>query len=264
MVVLLASKPMKKKIMKKKLLFSMSALLISTLLWVQTASAQWNQNYEDNPDQWKSQLSGYLWALSMDGTAEVLGNEIDLDLSFGDLLDDLDFALSLRFESHKGNMGYFLDGMAIRLKPETTGPMGGTISQEVNSFIGEVGGIYHFNPKVEGIYGVRYQAMDVEVDLPAPAGTVEGDVDWTDIFVGLRYVPVRTDKWLVWLRGDVGGGDSDSTWNGVIGASYHINKRWSLGGGYRILTNDYQEDDFSWNVDYQGVSFILGYTFQPG
>ncbi len=253
--------------MKKKLLFSMSALLISTLLWVPTASAQWSQNYEDNPDQWRSQLSGYLWALSMDGTATVMGNDIDLDLSFSDLLDDLDFAFSVRFESHKGNMGYFLDGMAIQLKPESTGPGGGTISQDVKSFIGEVGGIYHFNPKVEGIYGVRYQAMDVEVDLPLPppAGmTVAENVDWADIFVGLRYTPVRTDKWNVFLRGDVGEGDSDTTWNGAIGASYHINNRWSVGGAYRILINDFEQDGFKWDVDYEGVAFILGYTFQPG
>ena len=253
--------------MKKKLLFSMSALLISTFLWVQTASAQSRQDYEGNPDQWRSQLSGYLWALSMDGTAEIMGNPIDLDLSFGDLLDDLDFAMSLRFESHKGNLGYFLDGMAIRLKPETSTPAG-TISQEVKSFIGEVGGIYHFNPTVEGIYGVRYQAMDVEVDLsglspPPPVMNFGGDADWTDIFVGIRYVPVRSDKWLVWLRGDVGSGDSDIMWNGAVGASYHINNRWSLGGAYRILTNDYEEGGFKWDVDYEGVAFILGYTFQP-
>jgi len=131
--------------MKKKLLFSLSTLLISTLLWVQKASAQWSQGYEDNPDQWRSQLSGYLWALSMDGTVGIMGNDIDIDESFSDLLDDQDFAISLRFESHKGKLGYFLDRMAIRLKPATTGPGGGTISQDVKSFIGEVGGICQFN-----------------------------------------------------------------------------------------------------------------------
>lgn len=240
----------------------MSALLISTLFWVQTASAQSYQGYEDNSDQWRSTLSGYLWALSMDGTARINGMDIDLDLSFSDLLDDLDFAFSVHFESHKGNLGYFLDGMAIQLKPESTGP-GGTISQDVKSFIGEVGGIYRFNPKVEGIYGVRYQAMDVEVDPPPPAMNFGGDADWADIFVGLRFVPVRTDKWLVWLRGDVGTGDSDTMWNGAIGASYHINNRWNLGGAYRILANDYEQDGFKWDVDYKGVTVILGYTFQP-
>ncbi len=108
--------------MKKKLLFSLSTLLISTLLWVQTASAQSYQGYEDNSDQWRSTLSGYLWTLGMDGTAGVMGNEFELDKSFSDLIDDLDIAMSLRFESHKGNWGYFLDGMYVRLKPETSTP----------------------------------------------------------------------------------------------------------------------------------------------
>jgi opacity protein-like surface antigen len=246
--------------MKNKLLFSMPALLVSTLLWVQTASAQEYHVDEDNSDQWRSTLSGYLWGLSMDGTAGVNGIEQDIDLSFSDLLDDLDFAMSLRFESHKGNWGYFLDGMYVRLEPETSTPAG-TISQDVKSFIGEVGGIYHINPKVEGIYGVRYQKMDVEVDMPGM--TVGDDVDWADIFAGLRYIPVRTDKWQLWLRGDVGAGDSDSTWNAAIGAAYHINKRWSLGGAYRILSTDFEEDDFKWDVDYEGVAVLLGYTFEP-
>jgi hypothetical protein len=244
--------------MKKKCLFTMSAFLIATFLWVQPASAQFNLNYEDNSDQWTSSLSGYLWALSMDGTAAVMGNEIDVDLSFSDLLDDLDLAMSLRFESHKGNLGYFIDGMFTRLKPEMSTPAG-TISQDVKSFIGEAGGIYHFNSKLEGLYGVRYQSMDVEVDLPGR--TVGDDVDWADIFVGLRYVPVRTDKWNVWLRGDVGGGDSDTTWNGVIGSSYNINERWSLGGAYRILANNIEKDGFKWDVDYEGVAVLLGYSF---
>jgi len=246
--------------MKKNLLISMSALLISTLFWVQTASAQSYQGYEDNSDQWRSTLSGYLWALGMDGTAGVKGNEFDVDESFSDLLDDLEIAMSLRFESHKGNWGYFLDGMFVRLKPETSTP-GVTISQDIKSFVGEVGGIYHINPKVAGIYGVRYQAMDIEVDLPGM--TVGEDVNWADIFVGLRFVPVRTDKWQLWLRGDVGGGDSDSTWNAAIGAVYHINNRWSLGGAYRILATDFEQDGFKWDVDYEGVAVILGYTFQP-
>ena len=160
--------------MKNKVLFSMFALLISTLFWVQMASAQDYHDDEGNSDQWRSTLSGYLWALSMDGTAEINGEEQDIDLSFSDLLEDLDFAMSLRFESHKGNVGYFLDGMMVRLKPEMSAPRGGTISQDVKSFVGEVGGIYHINPKVEGIYGLRYQAMDVEVDLPMT--TVGDDV----------------------------------------------------------------------------------------
>jgi hypothetical protein len=249
-----------KIIMKQKLLFSIPALLISSFLWVQTASAQGELGYENSSDQWRSSLFGYLWALGMDGTAGIGGNEIDIDLSFSDLLDDLDAAMSLRFESHKGKHGYFLDGMYTKLKPEANTPIG-TISQDVKRFVGEAGGIYHFNPKLEGLYGLRYQSMDVDVNLPGM--TIGGGANWTDIFVGLRVVPVRTDKWHVWLRGDVGGGDSESAWNAVIGTGYRFNERWTMGATYRILANDVVQDNFKWDVNYEGVGVILGYTFQP-
>lgn len=244
--------------MKQNRLFSTTALLISTFLWVPTASAQVGLDYENNSGQWSSSLSGYLWGLGMDGTGAIGGNEFDVDLSFSDLLEDLDAAMSLRFESHKGKHGYFLDGMYTRLKPETSTPVG-TISQDVKSFIGEGGGIYHFNQKVEGLYGLRYQSMDVDMNLPM--GTVGGGSDWTDLFVGLRFTPVRTDKWYVWLRGDVGGGDSDSAWNAVIGTAYRFNEHWSLGGVYRVLANDVEQDNFKWDVNYEGVGVVLGYKF---
>ncbi len=63
-------------------------------------------------------MSGYLWALSMDGTVGIMGNDIDIDESFSDLLDDLDFAMSLRFESHKGKLGYFWTGWLSDLNPK--------------------------------------------------------------------------------------------------------------------------------------------------
>jgi len=66
----------------------------------------------------------------------------------------------------------------------------------------------------------------------------------------------------VWLRADVGGGDSDTTWNGIVGAGYRFNKKWSLSAAYRVLANNYEEDDFKWDVDYKGFGLALGYTFQ--
>lgn len=102
--------------------------------------------------------------------------------------------------------------------------------------------------------------MDTELRLPNR--TVGDKPDWVDAFAGIRLVPVRTDKWHVWLRGDVGGGDSDTTWNGVIGAGYRFNKPWSLGGAYRVLANNVEQDGFKWDMDYQGLGITLGYTFQ--
>jgi hypothetical protein len=36
-----------------------------------------------------------------------------------------------------------------------------------------------------------------------------------------------------------------------------------MGATYRILANDVVQDNFKWDVNYEGVGVILGYTFQP-
>ena len=245
--------------MKKRHPVWVAILLSSLVFWGQPASAQGVLQDEESPDQWRSTLFVYLWTLSMDGTAGIRGDEAEIDASFSDLLEVLDAAFSVRFESQKGNWGYFLDGMYTKLNPKENTPAG-EISVDVKSFIGEVGGIYHFQPKVQGIFGLRYQ--DMTVDLNLPGRTVGGDQSWVDAFVGVRLVPVRTDKWRVWLRGDVGGGDSDAVWNAVVGAGYRFNKRWTLAGAYRVLSNDVEQDGFKWDVDYSGLAIALGYTFQ--
>ncbi len=234
-------------------------MVAASCLWWQTAVAQGVVS-EGSEDRWRSTLFAYLWTTGMDGTAAVAGNEADIEMSFSELFEDLDAALSLRFESHKGKWGYFLDGMYVKLKPSEDTPIG-PVNVAVKDFIFEGGGVYHFNPTVQGLFGVRYQAMDVDVSLPGPLPTVGGDEDWVDGFVGLRVVPVRTDKWRLWLRGDIGGGSSDFTWNAVAGAAYRFNKNWSGVLAYRVLSTDYTKDGFKWDVDLSGLGLAVGYTW---
>ncbi len=231
---------------------------IAGCMWWQPAAAQGVVYDETAGDKWRSALIVYLWALGMDGTAAIAGNEVEVDKSFSDLLEDLDAALSLRFESHKGRWGYFLDAMYTRLKPEGDTPIG-KVTVDVKNVIAEAGGLYHINSTVAALYGVRYQEMDV--DLEFPRRTVGAKQDWVDAFVGLRVVPVRTEKWNVFLRGDIGGGDSDFVWNAVLGAQYRFNRNWSAIGAYRVLSNDVENNGFRWDVDYQGLGLALGYSF---
>lgn len=203
----------------------------------------------------------YIFATSLDGTAAVRGNEVVVDEDFSDLADNLAGAFSARFESSKGKWGYFLDGMYVNLDPSATIPAG-TINADVKQFIFEAGGVYHFSPVIQGLFGARYQDMELDLGLPT-IGTISGSRDWVDGIVGIRLVPVQTDKWGVWLRGDVGVvGDSDTTWNAVIGAGYRFNPKWSLLTAYRILSNDFREDGFKWDVEHSGLGLAVGYTFR--
>ncbi len=248
--------------MIKKFPTFINALVFTTMaaFWLPPAAAQGLLGGEPPEEKWQSTLFLYLWGINMDGNGRIAGQDFDVDVSFSDLLEDLHAALSLRFESHKGDWGYFLDGMYARIKPTEQTPAG-DLNVDVKTFIGEVGGVYHFNPVLEGLFGVRYQDMSVDLDLPGPLPTVGGDQNWVDGFVGLRVFPVNGDKWKVWLRGDIGTGDSDFTWNAALGVGYRFNDRWSAVGAYRVLSNDFEEGDFKWDVDYSGFGLAVGYSF---
>ncbi len=248
---------MKNRVVRHSSLKFVAALLLSALWW-QSAAAQGVLKEDQGENAWRSTLFLYLWASSIDGKAGIRGTETDIDASFSDLFDNLDAALSARFESHKGRWGYFLDGMYVKLEPSQDTPIG-KVDVTSKTFIFEGGGVYHFSPAVQALYGVRYQDMSLDIKLPQVAAG--GDENWIDGFVGLRLVPVRTDKWRVWLRGDIGAGDSDFTWNAVIGAGYLFNKHWSAAAAYRILSTDLEKDGFKWDVDFSGLGLAVGYTF---
>jgi hypothetical protein len=64
-------------------------------------------------------------------------------------------------------------------------------------------------------------------------------VDWVDPIVGLRLGADVTERWSVFLLGDVGGWSianaSDLTWQGMIGSHFQITDHWGVSGGFRAL-----------------------------
>ena len=247
----------------KSLRYSLIGLMLLSFgsLWANTASAQGVVESDESSDRWRSSLFLYIWGTGLKGTAAVRGNEVEIDESFSDLVEELAGAFSARFESHKGRWGYFVDGMYVKLDPSATTPVG-TISTETKQWIVEGGGIYHFNTKVQALFGFRYQDLDLDLNFPSGVGR-GGSQSWTDGILGLRLVPVNTDRWRIWLRGDVGVvGDSDSTWNAVVGVGYLFNPRWSVALAYRLLSTDYRDGGFKWDIEQSGLGLAVGYTFQ--
>ncbi len=215
---------------------------------------------EASSDKWRSSLSLYVWGASLDGTAVVAGNEVDI--GGGNLADHIGGLFSGHFESRKDKWGYFLDVMYVRLDPSAN-TQSGPISADVTDWITEAAGVYQFNSMVKGLFGVRYQSLEVDLDLPSGPPPLIGKSNWTDGFIGLRVIPVQTDKWHIWLRGDVSVvGDSDTTWHAFIGAAYRFNPKWSVLAAYRVLSNDVDDGSFKWDVVRSGVGLAVTYSFQ--
>ena len=227
---------------------SIAASLLVAALYAAPASAQ----------KWEFHLAPYLWAAGQNGSVQAGPVNADIDAGFGDVVEFVDAGFAGHFEATNPNWGLFADYFYVKLSDSANLPAG-TIGGEIKNRILEGGVSWRFADGVEALLGVRNQEYKLNLTLPGPAGGFSRDRDWTDGFVGLRWTPVRTDKWSVWVRGDIGTGDSDLVWLASFGGFYHFNKTVALGVGYRYLDTDYDKDGFKWDVAMHGL--LLGLDF---
>lgn len=81
-------------------------VLASALLCALAAPA----NAQGQSDDWEIVLAPYLWGVSMQGTSTVgMLPPLDLDVSFSDIVSNLNMALSLHTEFKKGNWVFVID-----------------------------------------------------------------------------------------------------------------------------------------------------------
>jgi hypothetical protein len=99
---------------------------------------------EEKPAEgaWEFHVTPYLWAINMDGNVAVKGIEVDVDLGFSDIWDELNFAFMLAYEAQKGNWGLWGNTIYANLGDDNiSGPVGLTgIDPTVNVFWQGLGG----------------------------------------------------------------------------------------------------------------------------
>ena len=156
----------------------------------------------------------YLWAVSIDGDQTVKGVKVDLDVPFSDIFDNLKGALTFHFEGlHKQRWGFFSDLNYIVLEMDD-----GPVDIDFTEIMFELAGFYRITEgahAIDGLGGLRYSSMEVDLDLPEPRPDVDQRKDWVDPYLGLRWQWKFAEKWGTRLRGDIGGFGigSDITWN---------------------------------------------------
>jgi len=232
----------------------------------------WVYGEESNSNaNWDFSLAPmYLWAVSIDGDQTVKGVDVDLDVPFSDVWDNLNGALTFHFEGlYKQQWGFFADLNYIVLKPEQSTPIG-DIEIDFTEIMAELAGFYRITSgphAFDGLAGLRYSSMDVDVALPGPLPNVDQRQDWVDPYFGLRWQWRINEKWGTRLRGDIGGFGigSDLTWNLVGLIDFKPWKHVSLFGGYRALYQDYStgsgNNKFAFDATMQGPVLGLNITW---
>jgi hypothetical protein len=255
------------------------------------------QSYPSGNNDWEFVIVPYLWMSGLSGDIGVRGQTADVDVSFSDIFDALDFGGQVHIGVRKRNLGFFVDTTYLKLSVDRdvqvfdAGP-GADVDLEVKEFLLELGGFYRFgtwpigsphsnfvqreNPSftLDALAGGRYTNLDVEIDidsdLPFIPSEADGDQDWLDLFVGARLIFNPTENLVFVLRSDIGGFgfgfSSDISWNLVGWVGYEL-PWWGMTPiiGYRALYTDYDDgsgdDRFVYDMWAYGPLVGLAFRF---
>ena len=215
-------------------------------------------------------LAPYLWATSIDGTSTVAPlPPLDIDASFGDILDNANFAMSLHTEFWFDKWGFVIDPTYIDLEMDIELPEGIPVplsapGVDVTIWIVEVWAGYRATENWDLIGGARYQDQDISMSglpsPPLPVDSADAGDDWTDWFIGFRFHSDIGDKWMFALRSDVTiAGDSDSGFNLSMFFNRRIGDSMAVNLGYRYMENDFESSAYGWDATQTGP--VLGYTW---
>ena len=215
-------------------------------------------------DGWNFRITPYLWALSLDGTTAALGQDVELDQSFGDILDILNIALSANMELSKGKFFVVIDPLYAQLESDFAGPdpIGGNI--EIDLLIVDLDVGFKVNENFDLYAGARYYDQDIGVTPNLLPKVTLGD-DWTDFILGFRVRASMSDKWS--FAGKLDGavsGDSESALYVQAVFLRHFSKNRHLDIGWRYYDVDYESGSgltrFKWDVAHSGP--VIGYSWE--
>jgi hypothetical protein len=216
-------------------------------------------------NEWKFSIVPYAWLLALNGTIGVKGQTADVNMSFGDLLDQAEFAGQLHAELfYRDKYGIFIDGTYVKLGTDSVmGPVVASTTTKI--FMFEFAGIYRvYNSPtsygesqgykrssviVDLLLGGRYYNIDNKINFrsegPINIPSISGDADWFDFMAGGRVIWQATDRWSLIARTDFAGFDfnfsSTFSWNGVGFVGFDAVDWLQILLGFRAMYTDYSD-----------------------
>jgi hypothetical protein len=222
---------------------------------------------------WTFQITPYLWAAGLEGDVRVGPNAplVNVDASFGDILDHLRFAAMATVEVRYARFGVVADLMYLSLAASATGPFGFLNAQlKDKTLIATVSGAYRAVDAgswwLDLEAGARVWAMDIDLGFGiVPLGvsrTYSLSKSWADPIIGIRARAYLNQQFFIQGYADVGGFgvSSKSTWQLAGLAGYQHSPTVSFVAGYRYMAVDYNRSGFIWDVSMSGP--VFGATFK--
>jgi opacity protein-like surface antigen len=221
---------------------------------------------------WEFAITPYLWASGAKAKIETpQGENIKVDESFIDILDDLKFAMMGAFEAKHGRFVMVHDLMFLSLGSSADGNIGPIpIEADVDEKLLTTTHLFGYRvvdngPMFVDVFaGGRLTSIKVDVDINLPLVSIERDSKKTEFgpVIASRVRFPFSDKWGVGIYGDVGGFGvgADISWQLLGTVQYDISDRWRLSAGWRHFYAKQTKNDFDVHIKLDGP--ILGVTYR--
>jgi hypothetical protein len=214
-------------------------------------------------DPWEFKAIIYLWGASINGTTR---RDNEIDVSFSDVWDNLDFAVMGALEARKSKWSVAADVIHLGVSANnagTIGPMGGAANADADvtgwvlNFQGARNVYEGERASVDLLAGARY--LDIEskltLSLPGPSGqnSFKSSGDVWDGVVGVKGKIKLTQAWFLPYYMDAGAGGSDLTWQALGDVGYAFS-RVDLILAYRHIAWEFGSDNQFKDVSFSGPS----------
>ena len=249
---------------RSKLFRSLPARALALALGLAAARSAEAQTQPAPDDAWHFVLAPYLMGATLDGTALVKGQPLDIDASTSQIFDHMSYGAMGMAAARKGDWGVVADAVWVKLSvdnpmpPATFEPTIGLVS---------LAGVRRLSSFADATLGVRWNHLGARIDLKAPAPMrLERTRDWVDPVVGVVLRTPAGRRFHASLIADVGGFGvgSDITWQVFPTAGVRLADWASLEAGWRFLSADYKTgqgaDRFEYDMLYQGP--VVGVAFR--
>ena len=135
------------------------AAAFSCLLY--TAAAQPAAAQAPSGDTWRVTFAPYMMGAGLNGTTAVLGQEVTVDASFSDILDNLQFGAMGLVVARKGNWGVGGDAIWMSLGANGTGPgpVGVTATADMSQGAFAFYGLRRLAPSADVFFGGRIVSL---------------------------------------------------------------------------------------------------------
>jgi opacity protein-like surface antigen len=218
---------------------------------------------EGTSGAWEFSAGLYAWTPSVKGET-ALGT--DIDVSFNDIIDNLDITLMAMLTARKDKFSLLVDVIYMDIEDDSdyaliSGPRNNfsisLTNVEMEAWVVTPAAAYTVvdsdRLKLDLLAGARYLYIETEIKLRAQGPLTiretspsESNHVWDGI-IGARGDIKLNEQWALPFHFDVGTGETDLTWQAFGGVGYKFSNV-DLIAGYRHLEWDFDDSDTGGNL----------------